>query len=357
MSRVVSPLLLAAALLLAALFPAAAAPPNEGTSEAVAWLRDAIRADGGFSDGFSDESSLSATTEALFAALATQQDPATWGSDTTPLDYLAAQAPTVTKTGDLAKLILLAQATGQAPTDFGGVDLVNKLEAQYDSQSGLFAGTVPEHAYAMLALKAAGKPIPDAATTALVALQGADGGWAFDGTSQADTNTTGLVLQALAAAGQGADAPAVSKALTFLKGQQNTDGGFPYQKPSDYGTESDANSTAWAIQGLIAQEQSLAEWNTPETFLATLQAEDGSFAWKAEVPGANFLATAQAVTALEGVTLLSLPSMTAAQAPTPAATPDTLPATGTVPTRWAQLLMAGIVLLLGGLGLRRWGYR
>ncbi|NTV78693.1 MAG: prolyl oligopeptidase family serine peptidase, partial [Clostridiales bacterium] len=39
--------------------------------------------------------------------------------------------------------------------------------------------------------------------------------------------------------------------LAYLEATQNADGGWPYQNPSDYGTDSDANSTALIIETLI----------------------------------------------------------------------------------------------------------
>ncbi|MDQ7028469.1 MAG: terpene cyclase/mutase family protein [Ardenticatenia bacterium] len=326
-------------------------------SRAVTWVKAQQQPDGGFSDGFSEGSNVGATVDAVFAAVAVGEDVSQWGSPS-PLDFLASQAGRLERTGEIAKTILVAVATGQDPTTFGDVDLVAALLARYDERTGRFEGLVTDHAFAMLALKNAGQPVPSGAAEALKALQADGGGWAFDGSSQPDTNTTALAIQALVAAGEPASGEAMTRALDFLRAQQNEDGGFPYQKPSDFGTETDANSTAWAIQGLVAAGQSLDDWNAPHQALAALQAESGAFQWKAIVPGDNFLATAQAVPALAGVTFVEVPTVSAATPPQVTPAPQTLPTTGTENTAaWpvAVLVGVGAVLLLVGLAVSRRG--
>lgn len=346
------------ALLLLALLLVAATPALAATADlaaAVTWIKGKQAADGGFSDGFSDKSSISATTDAILAAASQGGDISTWGS-TSPLDYLAAQLPATTDAGPLAKIILAAVATGQAPTTFAGVDLVAKLNQQYDTATGTFKGLVNDHAFAMLALKAAGQPIPEKAATALESLQTKEGGWSFDGAGQADTNTTAVAIQALVAAGRSAESAAVKQALTFLKTQQNDDGGFPYQKPSQYGTATDANSTAYVILALTAARQPLTDWKNPDNALAALQLADGPFEYQTG-QGANYLATVQAVPALAGRSFVALPVVKASRAPTATAAssaPATLPTTGAAARPAPAIaLLAGLALVLLAGGWRR----
>ncbi len=78
--------------------------------------------------------------------------------------------------------------------------------------------------------------------------QNSDGGFSFGELgSSSDVDDTGAALQALAAAGA-RNAHVLDAAVDYLIRSQNLDGGFPEQ----YGSESNAQSTAWAIQGLIA---------------------------------------------------------------------------------------------------------
>ena len=96
---------------------------------------------------------------------------------------------------------------------------------------------------------------------------------------------------------------AVSSGLDYLASIQNEDGGWPYQSPSDFGTTSDASSTALVVQALIALEEDLTEWNNPQDFLTGLQEESGAFRYQDEMPGDNILATIGAIPALAGVPL------------------------------------------------------
>lgn len=343
--RHLSNLLLILALVLVLATPALA--QSADLDAAVSWLQDQKLDDGGFSDGFSDSSGVGPTTDVVLAATAAGIDVSTWGSPT-PLDYLAGQAGSLDNTGTIAKTALAAITTGQNPRDFGGTDLIAALNQRYDAGTGAFEGIVTSHAYAMLALTNAGDNVPDAAIDALTALQADDGGWSFDGQSQSETNTTSLAIQALIAAGEPADSETIQDALAFLRTQQNDDGGFPYQTPSDVGTETDANSTAWVIQALLAAGEDLADWENPHETLSALQLDNGAFQWKTSVEGANFLATAQAVPALAEVTYLEWPVVNAAQAP--AAEPATMPETG-APAVPSGLLTGGLGIILAGAGL------
>ena len=130
-----------------------------------------------------------------------------------------------------------------------------------------------------------------------------DGGWEWSPTWGTDTNTTALALQALLAAGVPVSATEIVSGVAYLQAAQNDDGGFPYQPGSPFGSDSDANSTAWAVQGLLAagEDVTAAQWApdgaSPIDFLLDMQLPDGSFEW---MKGAGFFATEQAVAALLG---------------------------------------------------------
>jgi hypothetical protein len=354
-------------------------PVMAGTPEALDWLRAHQSADGGFGDDFDSGSSLGATMEAVFAIVGGGEDPALWEQDdNTPISFLESQVTSaLVKPGDTAKLILLAVAARRDPRDFGGVDLVAELEAKLDNSGlygGLEAGNVFEQSLAILALTATERPIPAVALDWLISVQLEDGSWSWNGDTtpgSGDSNSTALTVQALEAVG-GLDA-AVSPALEYLRAIQNEDGGFPYQKPSDFGSDTDANSTAYVIQALIAagNDPTSDNWTigetTPVDALAALQTESGAFAWQTAVPGDNFLATVQAVPALAGKSLLDVIKTTE---------PTELPVTGDVSltaglfqgqeahTLWKRggrlsvgelaLLVVGLTLTGVGIALRRY---
>lgn len=362
-------LAVAALALWVAVLPAAAAG-----IPALDYLATQQNPDGGFGSGFSPDSSVGSTADVVLAVVAAGGDPAAMSKDgNTPLTYLAGHGPAVVMSGDLAKLVLAAIATGQNPRTLGGVDSVAKLEGMLDAQGkiGVADDTLVAHSLAVLALKSAQRPVPAAAVAYITAAQQESGAWSWDATAAtaADTNTTAFAVQALIAAGQPAGSAPVSKALAYYKAIQNPDGGWPYENPSAYGTATDANSTAVTIQALIAAGQDpagaawkTAEGGTPFAALKALQKENGAFAWQAAVPDDNLLATVQALPAIAGkaypwaTMAVGKAAATAGAAPAAPGAPATMPATGgAVLGGGLVLVLAGLALLGGGYALRRRG--
>jgi len=327
-----------------------------GWRDAYPHLKAQQNADGGFGSGFSPDSTLGSTADTVLAIVAVGGDLAAFDQGgKTPLSYLQANASSAATAGDLAKLILAAVALGENPRDLGGVDSVAKLEALggADGRIGGDADTFVSHTLAILALASADRPISAAMTDYLRAAQQDSGSWAWDGSAETagDTNTTSFVLQALVAAGEATDDSAVTAALSYYQGVQNDDGGWPYQNPSEFGTSTDANSTAVVIQALLAAGQdpagsgwTTAEGNTPGTALESFQNESGAFAWQAAVPDDNLLATVQALPALAGK---AFPFATMDVGDV-VAMPVTMPETGGAAINGVFLLLSGGLALAGG---------
>jgi len=333
------------------------------TNAALDYLKTQQNADGGFGSGFSPESAIGSTADVVLAIVAVGGDPATFDQGgNTPLSYLEANAPSTATGGNLAKLILAATAVGENPRQFGGVDLVAKLEGMIgaDGKIGSETDTFFNHTLAVLALKSAQRPIPAAAVDYIKNAQQDNGAWAWDGSAEtaADTNTAAFAVQALIAAGEASSGDAMTNALAYYKSIQNDDGGWPYQSPSDFGTATDANSTAVTIQALIAIGQNpaggdwtTAEGNTPISVLEAFQNESGAFAWQAAVPDDNLLATVQALPAIAGKTF-PLATMDVGEAAVTA--PATMPQTGGAALNLAlPLLLSGLALASGGYALHR----
>ena len=285
-------------------------------NRALDWIRSQQNADGGF-PGFAEDSDPGSTLDAAFAFAADGVNPdSVETGGLSPLDYLETQVPTYTvSTPATAKLILGIVAGEWDPTAFGGVNLVEQLTQAYTT-SGQYGTSVMDQAWALLALDAVRASIPQAAVDWLVAQQQPNGGWEFAPGWGTDSNTTGLVLQALTAADVAPDSTGVISATQYLRSLQNSDGGFPYTKPSPYGTDTDANSTAYAIQGLTAAGQVVdgPTWTrhftettaitltlrSPVDRLLELQNSSGAFRFQDAFPGDNRLASYQAVPALLG---------------------------------------------------------
>jgi len=328
------------------------------------WLKTQQQADGGFTNGFSEGSDLGTTCDIILAIAAGEQDASTWVSNdgNSPLDYLYAQveADAVNTLGLQAKTVLALLATGQDPAAFAGSDLIAKLNAAYDATAGLYGETIFDHSLAMLALSNAGQPVPDEAAQYLLDSQCTDGAWALFGGVEpgtGDTNTTALAVQALLVTGHQDD---LGKAFAYLRSVQNDDGGFPYQNPSEYGTDTDANSTAVVLQALMAAGESLDDWSpagaSPLDALNALRDPDsGAFLWQAAVPGPNVLATAQAIPAIAGYNFAELPKVEASQPPesVPPTDESLLPESGGAALLPVGLVALGLVALGAGFALRR----
>jgi hypothetical protein len=351
---------MALALLFASALPALADADITG---ALDYLQSQQNPDGGFGSGFSPDSTVGSTADTLLAIVAAGGNPATFErGGNTPVSYLAANAPAASTGGDLSKLILAAIAAGENPRQFGGVDSVAKLEGLIgeDGRIGGEIDTFVAHTLAVLALASAERPIPAAAGDYIKMAQQENGSWAWDGSAATagDTNTTAFAVQALVAAGEAADGSAVNNALAYYKSIQNDDGGWPYQNPSDFGTATDANSTAVAIQAIVAagQDPIGAGWakaggSTPVSALEALQNESGAFAWQAAIPDDNLLATVQALPALARK---AFPFATMDVAEAAPVAPTTIPETGGVVFDFAlTLVLSGLALAGGGYALRR----
>lgn len=339
--------LLAGLLTPAQAAPPAATDPTAAANRAITWLLSQRNADGGFGK---PQSAPGTTADALLALGAVGQ-----AAPAPALDYLTRQRPAIEKSAGLtAKVILALTATGQDPRRFAGLDLVAHLRTFVDPQSGRLGQSAIDHAYALLALAATDRAaITPAMVTWLLRTQLPEGAWAWDGDQQpgsGDTNTTALAVQALARVGGEAARPAIDRALQYFRTVQNDDGGFPFQKPAQLGTETDANSTALVLQALLASGQRPEAWARPQgnplTALLALQNPSGAFRWKAGVPEDNLLATVQAVPALVGQ---PLPIVRPAPAPAPV-TPTRLPRTG-APV--ALPVLIGMALVLSGRVFRR----
>jgi prenyltransferase beta subunit len=349
------------AALLAGALPAVAAVAAVDTAAALDYLKTQQNVDGGFGSSFSPDSSVSSTADVVLAIVAAGGDVGGFDQGgNTPLTYLEANVASAATGGDLAKLIMAAIAAGQNPREFGGADSVAKLESMIaaDGKVGGDMDTFFSHCLGVLALASAQRAIPASSVEYIKSSQQDGGAWAWDGSAEtaADTNTTALAVQALVAAGEAADGEAVSKALDYYRGVHNQDGGWPYQNPSDFGTATDANSTAVAIQALIAagQDPGGSDWttdegNTPITALEALQNESGAFAWQAAVPDDNLLATLQALPALAGKAF-PMATMDVGEAAAPATAPET---GGAVANLSLSLVLGGLALLGGGYTLRR----
>jgi hypothetical protein len=223
--------------------------------------------------------SLSTTVNAILALAAAHVD--TTGAKAA-LSYVEANADSYITVdgadgpGQLAALIFDAHAMALDPTNFGGTNLVTRLLATEQTSgpdAGLFGtetqlndffvGTY-DQGLVLAALKAAGQTANAAAIGWLTSQQCASGGWAFPDQTigmcaenppsfqGADDQTTSLAVQGLIA--QGALTSSLkASALSFFTSGQDADGGWSYYPNSAaQPQESDSQSTGLVIQALLA---------------------------------------------------------------------------------------------------------
>ncbi len=203
--------------------------------------------------------------------------------------------------GSIERNILVARAAGLDPSDFGGRDLVAALRAKF-RHNGSLAGQVNLTAFGILAMRAAGQPPPASSYEWLLAQSNRDGGFGFDGRgSPSDVDDTGAVLEALAGVG-GRRADSVRRhAVAYIRGRQDRDGGLPSQP----GDGSNAQSTAWAIQGLDAARVNPATLHrtgarSPLRYLQSLIGSNGAIAYARGEQQTPVWVTGEALMALAG---------------------------------------------------------
>lgn len=281
-------------------------------SPELSFLTAAQNSDGGFGAAKGQGSSELYTAWAAMGLAAAGRDPASVSRDgRSVLDSLRAEVATLNGLGDAERTILAARACGVSAYSFAGHDLVAEVLRARDSDNS-FENLVDLTAFAIFALRAAGHspgfpPIREAAGW-IEQQQNSDGGFSFgEHGSSSDVDDTGTALQALADAGA-RNARVLGAAANYLVRAQNLDGGYPQQP----GGESNAQSTAWAIQGLIAATDrgSASNPNTvrrrgsrsPVGYLESLLAPGGSIRYSRTSAQTPVWVTAQALVALAGKT-------------------------------------------------------
>jgi len=302
----------------AASFSGAAATPARATASGaeasiarldvareIAFLTAAQNADGGFGAARGQSSSELYSAWAAIGLAASGRDP--WGvrrGGRTVLDALRGEASSLSGAGDLERTILALHACGASVHSLSGGDPVAEL-LRSRRGDGSFGHLTNITAFAVFALRAAGysagNPVVRAAGRWLARQQNTDGGFGFATRGGgSDVDDTAAALQALVDAGIG-PGPAVNRAASFLIGAQNLDGGYPQQR----GGDSNAQSTAWAIQGLIAARRNVSDVRregsrSPLGYLESLIAPDGSVRYSRIGTQTPVWVTAQALTALAG---------------------------------------------------------
>lgn len=311
-------------MLLATAAAAAVSPAHRATLDrTVRYLQEAQQANGGFGASGEPSQITSAWTALALAAAGTNpQDQARPGGVDAHA-YLVShyrqgieesECAPLTCTTTFERELMVVNAAGTDPHDFGGVDLVRGLldRARPDGSFPHVPGGQPgvnDTIFAIFALAPVQEAVAQApiqrAADWIEAAQLDGGGWAWSaGSSRDEVDMTGAAIQALVAAGRAGSA-AVQEGVAYLHAAQNPDGGFP-EFPGN--PESNVASTAWAVQAVWAVGENPEDWLTgsgepteePLDYMESLQEPDGHIRWKRGQDLNGIWMTAYSTTAYTG---------------------------------------------------------
>ena len=269
--------------------------PPPAVAHALDWLRDQQLPDGGYgSDSGSVESALSIGAVGL--------DAGNWRKQP---DYHSLMGYLLINGGDYSQKGVAEAgklASGLVSSNGCSPYFAHQPMDYYDPDTGKFDLEPGFHIWGMLGTASLSETVPAQSVSYLKSTIQSDDGWEWNTGFGSDSNTTALALQALIAGGETPATTEVITGMNFLKDSQNTDGGFFY---SDLwgNTDSDTNSTAYAVQAILAagEDPTSGRWvissTNPISYLLSMQLPDGSFEWMPGY-GSNLYATQQAIPAL-----------------------------------------------------------
>jgi energy-coupling factor transport system substrate-specific component len=271
----------------------AIAAPARAASPA-SYLLSAQNRDGGFG------AVRGAASNQLYSAWAAMGLSATGRRNARVAGFLARGAPRMRDVGDIERTILALVAQRSSPRRAHGTDLVARLQ-RAQAGNGSWQRLVNRTAFGILALRAAhaGGGRVARATRWLGREANRDGGFNFAGRgAPSGIDDTAAVVQALAAAGH-RRGRTVARATRFIVAHQNADGGFALQP----GGGSNAQSTAWAIQALLAARRDPGRVHrrgsrSPLGYLRTLVTANGAVRYSRTSAQTPVWVTGQALTAL-----------------------------------------------------------
>ncbi len=272
-------------------------------TKAIGYLARAQNADGGFGTDRGRGSDHLYTSWAVMGLAAAGRDPRrVKRGGRSGVDYIVRNIGRVKALADIERAILALHAGHRSPRSVGGRNLVAEL-ARKRRRNGSFGGLVNQTAFAILALRAGGRPRSDRAVRAaagwLARQHNPDGGFNFAGRgSRSGIDDTAAALQGLVAAGK-RGTKTVSRAASFIGARQNADGGLPLTP----GGASNAQSSAWAIQALVAAGRNPDRVRrrgarSPIAYLRSLQGSSGAIRYSRTSTQTPVWVTAQALTGL-----------------------------------------------------------
>jgi Prenyltransferase and squalene oxidase repeat len=279
-------------LALAALFAAQPGARANAASTPAGYLLSAQNSDGGFGPSPGGGSSqLYAGWAALGLASAGYNPQDVRHGGPSLATYLATGEGSDGDPGSIERTILALRASGLPVSN-----LIARLTAKV-RPNGSISSQVNLTAFAVLAFRAAGAVPPAGMIGWLGRQEDADGGFNFAiRGAPSDIDDTAAALEAL-----GPASPA--RAVRFIDAHENRDGGFPSQP----GSGSNAQSTAWAVQGLLASGAPVSSLGRALGYLRSLIAPDGHVRYSGASDETPVWVTAEALMALDAKPLPLVP--------------------------------------------------
>ncbi|HVL89113.1 MAG TPA: prenyltransferase/squalene oxidase repeat-containing protein [Actinomycetota bacterium] len=292
MSRLLRASVAVAMVMIVAPLSLARAEPGPAAASAAAWVADRQAADGGF---FGSAQPADATAETI-ASLAAAGTPAARSAIGRALGRIRADGPSrASRPAYAGRIVMGLVAAGRDPRSFDGTNYVARITAGYSAASSTYETGVYANALAILGLVAAREPVPSGAVTYMRANQCSDGGFAHDPgcVPRGETDSTSIVVCALAGMGVGRDDLIVSRAREWLRAVRAPGGGWPHFP----GGPVNANSTGLALSALACLgERDAASLRV----LRSLQMPSGGIRYDGDDAEPNSYATVQSIPGLAG---------------------------------------------------------
>jgi len=314
---------------------------SDSADKAVKYLQEDQNMDGGFGGEPGEASNPDFTAWVSLALAAAGVNPRSQmkPGGQNAYAYLLGHVGEMSATTDFERELLVVDAAGTSPHDFGGVDLVARLLERalqepaaggiaFPHDPGSTRAGMNDTIFAVIALSPVHEPTVEAAvqqaTSWIEREQNKDGSWpaicpkTVPGCSplgkepEGEADMTAAAIEALNAAGRH-HTTAQQQGLEYLQRTQNpSEGGFAEQlggraSNADSSLEANVGSTAWVAQAVWAAGENPENWShggaDPLTYIESMQQPDGHVRWMRSREMNGVWMTAYAGPALFGVPL------------------------------------------------------